>query len=165
MKKIILFAAFLLSILITSCGGSASGDGSASAPLSPKAFSEKLMNIFTDASKALDVFDKKITASVKSKDMASITAAGETAVTEVDAQIEKLKAVNAPEGGEAYKEAVLKSLDGIKSIIETGKKYGELKEGYSQTEFNKLEKEYNSKRKQLSAALQGVAAAERTFSK
>jgi len=165
MKKII-FLATVLSLLFISCGGSKNADPDAApAALSPKAFNETAMKVFTDANNALSVFDAKITAGVKSKDMASITAASETAMTAVDAQIEKLKAVTAPEGGEAYKDAVLKALDGVKSVIETGKKYGELKEGYSKTEFSKLEKEYNDKRTKLSAALNSVATAHKAFSK
>lgn len=167
MKKTIIFSLAILSLFLISCGGGKSNDASAPSdkPLSPNAFNQTAMDVFKTAQTALDAFDSKITAGVKSKDLASITAAAEKATTEVDAQIEKLKAVNEPEGGQAYKDAVLKALEGVKSIIETGKKYGNLPEGYSKTEFDKLEKEYNKKRNELSRILKSVGTAASAFTK
>ena len=158
MKKLLSFTVVLISISFISCGGG-------SAPLSPKAFNETAISIFQGANKILDTFDAKITAGVKSNDFASIINAAESASTEIDAQIEKINAVIAPQGGEDYKEAVLKTLNTTKSIIETGKKYGELQEGYSNSEFNALEKEYNSKRTQLSNELKDVGKAASAFLK
>ena len=158
MKKLLLLTVALISVSFFSCGGG-------SKPLSPKAFNDKAINIFKEANKIMDTFDTQITAGVKSNDLASITSGAESASTEVDTQIEKMKALIAPQGGEDYKNAVLKTLETIKSIIETGKKYGDLKEGYSNKEFNALEKEYNNKRKQLSNELKDVANAASAFSK
>ena len=158
MKKLLLLAVALISVSFFSCGGG-------SKPLSPKAFNDKAISIFKEANKTMDAFDAQITAGVKSNDLASIIGSAETASAEVDAQIEKLNAVVAPQGGEDYKNAVLKTLETIKSIIETGRKYGDLKEGYSKSEFNALEKEYNNKRKRLSNELSEVAKAASAFAK
>lgn len=157
MKKLLSFVIILISIFIsfTSCGGAAS----------PKTFNESAMRIFEGATKTLDNFDPKITAGVKSKDLASIAVAADAALAEVDAQIEKMKALATPENGEKYKESVLKSLESLKAIIETGKKYSELKEGYTKSEFNALEKEYNNKRKVLSDNLKEVAKTQADFAK
>ena len=156
MKKLLFLA--LISVFFFSCGGGSSS-------LSPKAFNDAAISIFKGANKTMDAFDSQITAAVKSNDLASIAGAAESASTEIDAQIEKLKALVAPQGGEDYKNAVLKTLETVKSIIETGKKYGNLKEGYAKSEFNALEKEYNSIRTQLSNELKSVASAAEAFSK
>ena len=158
MKKLLFLTVSLISISFFSCGG-----GSTS--LSPKAFNDSAISIFKEANKIMDAFDAQITAGVKSNDLASITGAAESASTEIDAQIEKMNALVAPQGGEDYKGAVLKTLETVKSIIETGQKYGNLKEGYSNSEFKALEKEYNNKRKQLSNELKDVGAAASTFLK
>ncbi len=167
MKKTIFLSIALLSFFFISCGGGKSGDASTPSdkPLTPQAFNQTAMDVFKAAQKAMDNFDSQITAGVKTKDLKSITTAADKATAEVDVQIEKLKAVNAPEGGQEYKDAVLKSLDGVKSIIETGKKYGDLPEGYSRVEFNNLEKEYNNKRTELSATLKKVGTAASAFTK
>jgi hypothetical protein len=162
MKKLLFLAVILSSVTFFACGG---GSSSSSAPLSPKAFNDKAINIFKGANKTMDTFDAKITAGIKSNDLASITSASELASTEINAQIENLNALVAPQHGEEYKASVAKTLETVKSIIETGKKYGELKEGYSKSEFNALEKEYNKKRKQLSNELKDVAKAASVFTK
>ena len=163
MKKLLFLTVSFISISFFSCGGGSTGGGSTS--LSPKAFNDNAISIFKDANKIMDAFDAKITTGVKSNDLASIASAAESASTEIDAQIEKMKALAAPQGGENYKNAVLKTLETIKSIIETGKKYSNLKEGYSNNEFKALEKEYNNKRTQLSNELKDVATAASTFLK
>lgn len=144
-----------MSMILVSCGGGGS--------LSPKAFNDSAISIFQEANNSLNAFDAKITAGVKGGDLASIGTAADAALAEVDAKIEKLNALNAPQGAEGYKDAVLKSLEGVKTIIETGKKYSTLPEGYSKSEFNALEKEYNSNRQKLSAQLQNVAKAQKEF--
>ena len=156
MRRIVFIAAIFSSIFYFACG-----DGT----ISPQVFNNTAINIFKEANKAMDEFDAKITASVKSNDLSSITVAAESALEKVEGQIEKLKAINAPESAEKYKETVLKSLDGVKSVIETGKEYAVLKEGYSKKEFNALEKEYNKKRTQLSNELKNVAKAQADFMK
>lgn len=161
MKKVIIL--ILISIAFAACGGGSSSGGSS--PMSPKAFDNTAMDVFKKAKNSMDAFDSKITAGIKSKDFASIATAADNALAEVDAQIEKLKAANAPEGGNGYKESVLKTLNTTKEIIEIGKKYSALKEGYSQKEFSALEKEYNKKRTQLSKELKDVATASSEFSK
>ena len=152
-----LFIATILSSLVFF----ACGDGT----MSPQTFNNTAIDIFKGANKVLDEFDSKITAGVKSKDLPSIAVAAESALEKVDSHTEKLKAINAPQSAEEYKEAVLKSLGEVKTIIETGKKYAELKEGYSKSEFNALEKEYNKNRKKLSETLQNVATAQAEFMK
>ncbi|WP_163268197.1 hypothetical protein [Dysgonomonas sp. 216] len=160
MKKAYLFVLTLsVSIIFAACSGGSGG------PLNPKAFNDKAISIFEGATKTLDAFDAKITQGVKSNDLASIGEAAQLALTDIDAKIEAMKALNIPEGADAYKESVLKSLQSLKSIVETGKKYSELKEGYSKKEFNALEKEYNNKRKQLSADLKSVSKAASAFMK
>ena len=156
MRKLIFVAAIFSSIFYFACG-----DGT----VSPQVFNNTAINIFKEANKVMDEFDAKITAGVKSNDLSSITAAAESALEKVDGHIEKLNAVKAPESAEKYKESVLKSLDGVKAIIETGKEYTTLKEGYSKKEFNALEKEYNKKRTQLSNELKNVAKAQAEFMK
>lgn len=156
MKKVLFMAAIVIPVIFMACGGGT---------MSPQTFNNTAMKKFEEANKALDEFDAKITEGVKSDNLASITVAAEEAMKKVDTQIEEMKAVKAPQTAEAYKESVLKCLDGVKAIIETGKKYAELKEGYSNSEFNALEKEYNSKRKQLSNDLKTVAKVQAEFAK
>ena len=157
MKKLNFIVIALVSVVLTACGGGGT--------LSPKAFNETAMNIFKAANTSLSEFDAKITEGVKSNDLASIATAAESALSKVEPQIEKMKGLAIPEGGEKYKESVLKSLETLKSIIETGKKYAALPEGYARSEFNALEREYNDKRKQLSTQLQDVAKAQTEFAK
>ena len=156
MKKFIFIAAILCSVGFFACG-----DGT----MSPKTFDATAIDIFKAANKTLDEFDAKITTGVKSNDLPSITAAAELALEGVDGNIEKLKAINAPQSAEQYKETVLNALNEVKALIEIGKGYANLKEGYSKGEFNALEREYNKKRKQLSASLQNVAKAQTEFMK
>lgn len=156
MNKVIFITAIFISIVFAACGGGT---------LSPKAFNDSAIKIFEGANKTLDEFDGKITAGVKSNDVASIAVAADSALAKINIQIEKLNALNAPQNGEEYKEAVLKSLDAVKVIIETGKKYSALKEGYSRSEFNALEKEYNKNRKSLSEKLKDVAKVQAEFAK
>jgi hypothetical protein len=156
MRKFIFIAAILSSITFFACGGGTT---------SPQAFNGTAIDIFKEANKTLDEFDSKITAGVKSSDLSSIAEAAESALEKVDGNIEKLKAINAPQSAEKYKESVLKSLDEVKAVIESGKKYAALTEGYSKSEFNALEKEYNKKRKQLSNELKNVATAQAEFMK
>lgn len=155
MKKLIFITTTL--IFLFSCGNSNSPG--------PKTFNSSAISIFTQANKILDDFDAKITAAVKGNNVESLSAEADQALLKVDEQIEKMKAINAPEHGEEYKEAVLSSLEKLKSIVETGKKYSELKEGYSKKEFNALEKEYNNKRKDLSQQLSKVAKVQADFAK
>jgi hypothetical protein len=161
MKKLTLTAVTFISFLFISCGG---GSSTPTAP-SPKVFNDTAIKIFQGANKALEEFDGKITTGVKSGDLASIAVAADAANTAVDTQIGKLNDLIAPEGGEGYKEAVMKSLESVKSLIEIGRKYSALPEGYSKKEFNDLEKEYNNKRKDLSNDLKNVGKAQTEFSK
>ena len=154
MKKIIFTV--LCSIVFFACG-----DGT----MSPQTFNSTAISIFTDAKKVMDEFDAKITAGVKSSDLPSIAAAAEPALEKINGLIEKLDAIKAPQSAESYKKSVLKSLEGVKTVIETGKKYSSLKEGYSKNEFNTLEKEYNNNRKQLSDELKNVATTQAEFMK
>ena len=154
MKKLSLIAIALISIVCISCGGKGS--------VSPQDFNNSAMEIFGEANNALSEFDAKITEGVTSSDLASIAVAAESALEKVDAQIEKLKAIST-KNGEKYKESVLKSLDSVKAIIETGKKYAELAEEYTREEFDNLEAEYNSKRTQLSQELMNIATAQAEF--
>jgi hypothetical protein len=154
MKTNSLFVLFVL--FLSACGGGSSVP-------SPKVFDSTAIKIFMDAKDVLDAFDPKITAGVKSNDLASIAVAADAAMTKIDAQINKIDALIAPPGGEDYKAAVKKCLEMSKAIVETGKKYGELKEGYSKKEFNALEKEYNKKKTQLSNELKNVGKAQEKF--
>ncbi|MDU1891200.1 MAG: hypothetical protein E6767_10945 [Dysgonomonas sp.] len=156
MKQIYFIAVILISILLFSCSGGTT---------SPRTFNNDAIKIFSEASKVLDEFDSKITAGVKSNDLASIEIAANSALEKVDTQTEKMQAINVPQNGEEYKDAVLKSLGTVKELIEIGRKYSALKEGYSKREFNALEKEYNNKRKQLSVELKDVGKAQSQFMK
>lgn len=164
MKNLSFIAVILVSIAFMACGGSGKSDSTSNGkPVSSQVLNESAMKIFQAANTALDEFDPKITAGIKSKDLASIATAAAAATAIIDAEIEKLNAINAPQEGEGYKNAVLKCLDEAKSIVETGKKYSELKEGYSKSEFNALEKEYNNKRQILSKSLLDVAKEQKAF--
>ena len=156
MKTVNFIAIFSMMVAFVACGGGT---------MSPKTFDSAVIEIFKGANNTLSEFDAKITDGVKSQDLPSITTAAESALATVEKQIEKLQAIQAPENAEAYKESVIKCLDGVKALIETGKKYGALEEGYAKSEFAALEKEYNKLRTQLSNNLKGVATAQAEFMK
>ncbi|MCC8155627.1 MAG: hypothetical protein LIP01_16510 [Tannerellaceae bacterium] len=143
-------------LILTSCGSNPT--------TSPRVFNETLMKSFKTANDALEEFDSTITASVKADQLTNITSAADTALAKVDEQIDKVSNLNATDG-EAYKKAVLTCFYTVKEIIEIGRKYATLEEGYSKSEFNALEKEYNAKRKQLSGELQEAATAASNYSK
>jgi len=156
MKTVNFIAIFSMMVAFVACGSGA---------MSPKAFDSAAIEIFKGANNTLNEFDAKITAGVKSNNLPSIAAAAESALAKVEKQIEKLQAIEAPENAEAYKESVLKCLDGVKALIKTGEKYAALKEGYAKSEFAALEKEYNTLKTQLSKNLKGVATAQSEFMK
>lgn len=156
MKKLLFIVAAFIAITFVACGGGA---------MDPHAFNNTAMKKFEEANKALDKFDAKITEGVRGNDLASIATAAEAALKEIDVQLEEMKAINAPENGEAYKNAVVKALETTKELVEIGKKYSVLPEGYSNSEFNALENEYNAKRKQLSQELSQIASVQAEFAK
>ncbi|MCD8174255.1 MAG: hypothetical protein LUD76_12535 [Alistipes sp.] len=131
---------------------------------SPKVFNDTAISAFQEATKVLDSFDAKITEHINDGTPSAIGEDADAALAEVDKQRGRVEALNNPKG-EEYKQAVLKSLDTVKDIVETGKQYSDLPEGYSWAEFDAIRKVYNDKRSELSANLQEVAAAQVEFVK
>lgn len=155
MKKIYFAALTLLSVVMVACGGGTT---------SPQVFNNTAINSFEKAGEALDEFDAKLTECVKGDNLADVPAAVDAALVKVDAQIERLNALNNPKG-EEFKQSVMVCMDIVKELLEIGRKYASLGEGYSNSEFNALEKEYNAKRMELSKALQTVGEVQSAFAK
>ncbi|MCD7972839.1 MAG: hypothetical protein LUG18_09270 [Candidatus Azobacteroides sp.] len=159
MKKVFFLAVALMSVILFSCG-----DGS-TRTVGPRVFNDTAIKTFQAANKTLEEFDAKITEAVKTNNLSGLEAEADAASADIDEKIEKMQALNGPETAQDYKNAVLKSLESVKEVIATGKKYASLPEGYSKKDFNALEKEYNEKRKELSNNLKEVATAQAAFAK
>ncbi len=155
MKKI-LFVLCTCALTLASCGGNKNS-------VDFEAINLGMIEAFTKANEAVTVFDGKITEGVTSNDFASIAVAADTAIVAIDKQIEAVNAIAVPENGKAYQEATVKSLNVTKDLVEVGRKYSDLKEGYTPEEFATLDSVYNVQRTVLSQELANVATAAQEF--
>ena len=153
MKKV-LFSLITVALILTACGGS----------VSPTMLNETIVKTGQDVVNIKNTFDKDLTSAIKSKNYESITAITDSALTKMDAKIDRLKAMQAPEGGQAYKEIALKTFEEIRANVEIGKKYADLKPGATK-EFRELEKEYNAKEKECAKLFKEIGKVQSEYAK
>lgn len=153
MKKL-LFLLITAAFVLTSCGGS----------VSPTRLNETIVKTGEKVVNIKNSFDKDLTSAIRAKNYESITAITDSALTKIDTEIDKLKTLEAPEGGEAYKEIALKTFEEIRANVEIGKKYAELKPGATK-EFRALEKEYNAKEAECAKLFKEVGKVQAEYAK
>lgn len=153
MKKV-LFSLLVLSLLIVSCGGP-----------SPVKFNDALVQANTAIGDVSMTYQNDLTQAIDSESYESITAMTDSALAKIDAELEIVKVLEVPKGGDAFKAAALKSYESFRSLVETGKKFATLTKESTQEDFEKIETEYDGKFDEYSKTFDELSKAQLDYAK
>jgi hypothetical protein len=155
MKKVFfLMVAVLASLLLTSCGGGTT----------PGAFNDRILKANDVISEIKNSYDETLTQLIQNNSYGSIVAETDSALTKIDVELKGLRDLQSPKGGEEFKETALKTFEGIKAIIESGKAFASLTAESTQEEFDKLEQAFYAKEDEADKLFKELQSAQKAFS-
>lgn len=144
MKKV-LFTLVALAVIMASCSGISAID-----------YNNKVIEVQTEIVKEADKFSKKVQTVMQTQDFAAIKVEADSSLAVIDTQINKLKDIKAPSGGEDFKEAAIKAFESYKVIFEKGASASTFTENSTPEELNKFIEEF-TKAVEASDALEDKA--------
>ncbi|MDH6309260.1 hypothetical protein M2451_001831 [Dysgonomonas sp. PFB1-18] len=153
MKKV-LFSLLASVLVLASCGGP-----------SPVAFNDAITNANSVIMNVQSECQDAIAKSMENKDYSSIVAQTDSALAKIDAELAVVKALEVPKGGDAFKEAAVKTYESLRSMVETGKKFSALNSESSEDDYNKIYKEYEGKMEESSKLFDELATAQMNYAK
>lgn len=153
MKKV-LFSLFALSLLIVSCGGP-----------SPVKFNDALVKANTAIGDISATYQNDLTQAISSESFENIAVLTDSALAKIDTELEVVKALEAPKGGETFKDAALKSYESFRALVETGKKFSTLTKESTEEDFDKIEKEYGGQFDTYSKSFDELSKAQMDYAK
>jgi len=133
MKKV-LFSLFAVMVVMASCGGA-----------DPVKFNDALSKANTEISDVSTDYQNTIMKSMESGDFASITTQTDSALAKIDKEIDVVKALEVPKGGDAFKEAAIKAYESLREVVETGRKFSVLTAESTEEDIMKISTEYDKK--------------------
>jgi hypothetical protein len=133
MKKL-LFSLLAVGLVLTSCGGT-----------SPTKFNNAIIGANTAISEVGNSYMNTLSVAVSTNSYESIAAATDSALVKIDAELDIIKALEVPKGGDAYKDAAVKAYESLRAVVESGKKFSTLTEESSVEDMNKISEEYEVK--------------------
>jgi hypothetical protein len=95
----------------------------------------------------------------------SIAATTDSALVKIDAELNIVKALEAPKGGDAYKEAAIKAYESLRAYVESGKKFSVLTKESSKEELNKAQNECEAKMKEFESNFDTLTQAQADYAK
>ncbi|MFT3994365.1 MAG: hypothetical protein QM660_08660 [Dysgonomonas sp.] len=149
MKKVLFSILALSLVILSSCGGA-----------DPTVFNDAILKANNDISQVKLEYDDEVTKSITDNNYAAIAAATDSALIKIDSELANVQSLKVPKGGEAFKEASIKTFESIRAIVEAGKKFASLTENSSQEDFDKIEKEYNEKEEAYSTTFDEMTKAQ-----
>ncbi|MFV0418600.1 MAG: hypothetical protein ACK5KT_07725 [Dysgonomonas sp.] len=153
MKKV-LFSLLVLSLIIVSCGGP-----------SPVKFNDALVKANTAIGNVGAAYQNDLSQAISSESFENIAVVTDSALAKIDAELEIVKALEAPKGGETFKAAALKSYESLRTVVETSRKFAVLTKESTQEDFDKIEKEYDEKFDEYSKSFDELAKAQMDYAK
>lgn len=149
----LLFSLMIVALTFVSCGPDVTK------------YNDTVVDLHTNVNNVHGDFDEKLDKAIESDSYADMKAAAEEALSKVDADTEKLKALDVPSGAEAFQESAEKLFQSIRSTIEIGAKFSTLTSESSEDEINKLIDEYNAAIEEYSKLDDAMGAAQKDLAK
>ncbi len=153
MKKV-LFSLLAVVLVLTSCGG-----------VDPVKFNDAIANANVKIVTVSDAYQNELGKALEADDYEVIAIQTDSALAKIDAEIAIVKALEVPKGGEAFKDAAIKSYESLRAVVEAGKKFSTLTKESSEEEFSILEKEYDAKSTEYSNSFDALAIAQAEYAK
>ncbi len=132
MKKV-LFSLMAIAIVMASCSGISAVD-----------YNDKVIDVQKEIAKEAEKFGKEVQRAMTTQKFENIKTAADSSLIVVDAQIAKLKDMEAPKGGEEFKDAAIKAFESYKVIFEKGAAAATFTENTSQEEIAKFVQEFTA---------------------
>lgn len=153
MKKV-LFSLLALTLVFASCGGP-----------SPVAFNDALVKANTAIGDISNTYQNDLTQAINSESFENIAVLTDSALAKIDAELEIVRALEVPKGGDEFKSAALKSYENFRALVEAGKKFSTLTAESTQEDFEKIEKEYDGKFDEYSKSFDELSKAQMEYAK
>jgi len=153
MKKL-LFSLLVVGLILTSCGGT-----------SPTKFNEAIVKANTTISEVGNSYMTTLSSAVSTNSYEGIAAATDSALVKIDAELDIVKALEVPKGGDAYKDAAVKAYESLRSFVESGKKFSTLTPESSVGDMNKVSEEYEAKMKEYTDNFTALTKAQSEYAK
>jgi hypothetical protein len=153
MKKL-LFSLLAAGLILTSCGGT-----------SPIKFNEAIVKANTTISEVGSSYINTLSTAVSTNSYEGIAAATDSALVKIDAELNVVKALEVPKGGDAYKNAAIKTYESLRAFVESGKKFSTLTEESPVEEMNKISEEYEAKMKEYTDNFTTLTEAQAEYAK
>jgi len=153
MKKV-LISLLAVTFILVSCGGP-----------SPTAFNDALVKANTEISNVSLTYQNELTKAIGSESFDNIIALTDTALAKIDAELTIVKGLEVPKGGDAFKAAAIKSYEGLRAVVETGKKFSTLTAESTQEDFDSIESDYDSKLDEYSKSFDELSSAQMEYAK
>lgn len=152
MKKV-LFSLLALTLVLVSCG------------TSPTKFNDALVKANTVISDVAAKYQDDLSKAIDNDSYADIATMTDSALVKIDAELSVVKGLEAPKGGDAFKEAAVKSYESLRTVVETGKKFATLTAESTQEEYSVIEKEYNEQLDAYSKTFDALSKAQMDYAK
>ncbi|MDR2956038.1 MAG: hypothetical protein LBV43_13260 [Prevotella sp.] len=153
MKKV-LFSLLAVAIIMVSCGGA-----------DPVKFNDALVKANTVISEVSSNYDSELSDAINSEAFDKISTLTDSALVKIKAEIETVKNLDAPKGGEKFKETAIKTYESLSTLVETGKKFSTLTAESSEEQFDGINKEYTAKMEEYSKVFQELVDVQMEYAK
>ena len=154
MKKVLLPVFAVLVFALTSCGGA-----------DPVKFNDALSKANTEIANVSTEYQNTIVKSMEANNFAAISAQTDSALAKIDKEIDIVKNLDAPKGGEAFKEAAIKAYESVRGFVETGRQFSTLTEESTQDDVMKISNEYDGKVNEYSKLFDELVKAQADYAK
>lgn len=153
MKKV-LFSLFVLVLILASCGGA-----------SPTAFNDGIVKAHATLSQIGTAYIGSLSTAVSAGTYDIIASKTDSALVKIDTELAVIKALEVPEGGDAYKSAAIEASESLRAFIESGKGFSTLTKESSVDEYNKVSEEYEAKMKKYTQGIEALTQAQEAYAK
>ncbi|MBB4035962.1 copper chaperone CopZ/predicted small lipoprotein YifL [Dysgonomonas hofstadii] len=153
MKKV-LFSLFAVMMVFASCGGP-----------DPVKFNDALSKANTEITNVSTEYQDAIAKLIEDTNFSAITAQTDSALAKINKEIDIVKALEAPKGGDAFKEAAIKTYEGLRSVVETGKKFSSLTAESTDVDLENITNEYDAKIDEYSKLFDALVNAQAEYAK
>lgn len=153
MKKL-LFSLIATALVLVSCGG-----------VDPVAFNDAIVKANTTITALGETYQNDITKSIESSDFSAIAAQTDSALAKINTEIDIVKSLEVPKGGDGFKEAAVKTYESLRDVVETGRKLSTLNTDSTEEAANSIMKEYDEKSSIYSKQFDELAKAQMDFAK
>lgn len=153
MKKLLL-SLLAVGLILTSCGG-----------VSPTKFNDAIVKANTNISNVGASYINTLATAVSSGSYDGIAAVTDSALVKIDAELDIVKALEVPKGGESYKDTAVKTYESLRAFVESGKKFSTLTKDSSVEDINNVSAEYETKMKAYTDSFDELTKAQMAYAK